>query len=276
MMNRRTFLGTMAATGLWVRDLRGATGAHAISNLGAQLYTVRKEMKEDFDGTLAKVAAIGYREVEFAGYFDRDAKQVRASLMGAGLISPSTHVDYKNLGDKFPGILESAHTIGHAYIVCPWIEEKIRREPGGWQHVAETLNRAGEEARRAEIQFAYHNHAFEFEPIEGKLPYDVLLSETDPGLVRMEMDLYWIVKGGGDPLAYFSRYPGRFPLVHVKGRDPNGNMSPVAADNAIDWRAIFAQSGEAGIRHYFVEHDDPSSPLDSLRTSFKYLTQLRF
>jgi len=108
------------------------------------------------------------------------------------------------------------------------------------------------------------------------LPYDMLLAETDPKLVKMEMDLYWIVKGGADPLTYFKRYPGRFPLVHVKGRDKDGNMASVSADNSIDWKKIFAHSEEAGIRHYIVEHDNPASPLGSLQESYRYLEQLRF
>jgi sugar phosphate isomerase/epimerase len=126
------------------------------------------------------------------------------------------------------------------------------------------------------MQFAYHNHSFEFEPVDGKLPYDMLLAETDPKLVKMEMDLYWTVKGGADPLTYFKRYPGRFPLVHVKGMDKSGNMASVNASNSIDWKKIFAHSEEAGIRHYIVEHDNPTDPFESLKESYGYLEQLRF
>jgi len=275
-MNRRTFLGTVTAATLLTRRFSWAADNGKIDKIGVQLYTVRNLMKEDFDGTLAKVAGIGYREVEFAGYFERSPKDVKASLDRAGLVSPSAHFDYGYLGDKWPGILEGAHVIGQQYIVCPWIDEKIRKQPGSWQRAAETFNRAGEAAKKAGIQFAYHNHWFEFVPVDGKLPYDILLKETDPNLVKMEMDLFWTIKGGGDPLAYFDRYPGRFPLVHMKGRDKSGNMSPLAADNSIDWKALLAQSEKAGIQHYFVEHDKPKAPLDSIRASFQYLEQLRF
>lgn len=276
-MDRRTFLSTMTAATLLARTWARAAENRRINPIGMQLYTVRKEMAQDFDGTLAKVAAIGYKEVEFAGYFGRDAKQVKASLNAVGLTSPSAHIDYKQVTTNLPAVLEAAHIVGHEYIVCPSIDEKVRHEPGIWQRTAEAFNRAGEEARKAGIQFAYHNHWFEFEKdSDGKLPYDILLSETKADLVKLEMDLFWIVKGGADPLTYFKRYPARFPLVHVKGRDPNGNMSSVNAENSIDWKKIFSHSEEAGIRHYFVEYDDPPDAFDSLKTSYEYLEQLRF
>jgi sugar phosphate isomerase/epimerase len=275
-MNRRKFLGTMTAASVLAPRLSWAADSHKIVKIGLQLYTVRDQMKEDFDGTLAKVAGIGYREVEFAGYFDRSPKNVKASLDRAGLVSPSAHFNSSFLGDKWPGALESAGVIGQQYVVCSSVEEKLRQQPGAWPRIAEMFNQAGESARKAGIQFAYHNHSFEFTPVDGKLPYDILLDGTDPNLVKMEMDLYWTVNAGADPLAYFNRYPGRFALVHVKGRDKSGNMTQVAADNSIDWKALFAQSEKAGIRHYFVEHDNPQVPMDSIRASFAYLRDLRF
>jgi len=275
-MDRRSFLGTVTGAGLLASRLSWAADTHKIDRIGVQLYTVRDAMKEDFDGTLAKVAAVGFREVEFAGYFDHSPKDVKASLDHAGLVSPSAHFNNSFLGDPWPGVLESAKIIGQQYVICSFIDEKTRAEPGIWPRMADMFNHAGEEARKAGIQFGYHNHSFEFTPVDGKLPYDILLNNTDPNLVKMEMDLYWIVNAGADPLAYFSRYPGRFPLVHVKGRAKNGDITEVKADNSIDWKAIFAQSEKAGIKHYFVEQDKSSSPFDSIRTSFNYLHDLRF
>ncbi len=289
-MDRRTFLGTMTAATLLTRRLAFAADAHKIDKIGLQLYTVRDLMKQDFDGTLAKVAAIGYKEVEFAGYFDHSPKDVRAAVDRRGLTAPSAHIDYKSLGEKFPEVIEAAKVVGHEYLVNPWIEEEIRKQPDGWKHAAETFNRAGEACKKAGIQFAYHNHWFEFLPVNGKLPYDLLLTECDPNLVKMELDLCWITVGGQDPLKYFDRYPGRFPLVHVKdvkrvppvtaggAQDFGSSMKDMTevGSGIIDWKKIFAQSDKAGIKHYFVEHDNPKKPLESIKKSYDYLASLRF
>jgi sugar phosphate isomerase/epimerase len=299
MMNRRTFLETTAsatAALLLTQRLGWAAADHKIDRLGVQLYTVRDQMKADFDGTLAKVAAIGYKEVEFAGYFDHSPKEVRAALDHHGLISPATHVPYDTLGDKWAGQIESAKIIGQEYIVCPWIPEEIRKQPDGWQRAAETFNRAGEASKKAGIQFAYHNHWFEFLPANslqgsGKLPYDFLLENCDSSLVKMELDLCWIVVAGGDPLKYFDRYPGRFPLVHVKDMKRLPKVSDAGGQNfgdslkddmtevgsgVIDWKRIFAQSEKAGIKIYIVEHDKAAAPFESIKTSYGYLRQLRW
>jgi len=289
-MDRRTFLGTMTAATLLTRRLAFAADDHKIDKIGLQLYTVRDLMKQDFDGTLAKVAAIGYKEVEFAGYFDHSPKDVRAAVDRRGLTAPSAHIDYKSLGEKFPEVIEAAKVVGHEYLVNPWIDEEIRKQPDGWKHAAETFNRAGEACKKAGIQFAYHNHWFEFLPVNGKLPYDLLLTECDPNLVKMELDLCWITVGGQDPLKYFDRYPGRFPLVHVKdvkrvppvtaggAQDFGSSMKDMTevGSGIIDWKKIFAQSDKAGIKHYFVEHDNPKKPLESIKRSYDYLASLRF
>jgi sugar phosphate isomerase/epimerase len=290
MIDRRTFLGTVTAATLLARRLNWAAAEHRIGNIGVQLYTVRSAMERDFEGTLVQVAAIGYKEVEFAGYFDRSPKDIRSLLDRHGLTSPSTHVDYEVLGDKWANEIETSKVIGQSYIICPWIPEEIRNQPDGWKQAAETFNRAGEVSKKAGIQFGYHNHWFEFYPVNGKRPYDFLLEQCHPDLVKMEMDLCWIEVGGGDPLDYFHRYPGRFPLVHVKdvkqiptrkesgGQDFGSSMPGMTevGSGVIDWKKIFAQSDMAGIKHYFVEHDNPQAPFDSLRTSFNYLNQLRF
>lgn len=278
-MNRRTFIGNSVAAALVaVKTNSSDDTEHKIDRIGAELYTVRDAMKKDFEGTLAKVAAIGYREVEFAGYFDRSPKEVRATLDRNALTAPASHVGYDVVEKKWQETLEAAHVIGQSYIVCPSIPKEQRQNLDGWKKIAELFNRTGEASRKAGIQFGYHNHREEFDRanlVDGKLPYDFLLTETDPKLVQMEMDLCWITAAGQDPLAYFDRYPGRFPLVHVKDWTKAGHMADVGS-GAIDWKRIFAQSHKAGIKHYFVEHDEPKSPFDSLRTSYDYLRHLRF
>ena len=165
----------------------------------------------------------------------------------------------------------------------------MRSQPGSWQRIAETYNRAGEACAKAGIQFAYHNHNFEFAPVDGKLPYDVLLESCDAALVKMELDLCWISAAGKDPVDYFKRYPGRFPLVHVKGLSkvtpggaamPIDQLLPAIADvgtgDVIDWKRIFANASEAGIKHYFVEHDVSKAPYQTLAASYAYLQKLQF
>ena len=282
-MDRRSFLGTITAATLlrnklaWASDNQrdAQKNNRKIEKIGLELYTVRFAMKKDFEGTLAKVASVGYREVEFAGYLDHSPQDIRKILDRTGLAAPSAHVEYEFLGEKWPGALDAAKTIGHTYIVCPSIPDNLHR-PDGWKKAAETFNRAAEASHKAGIQFAFHNHEDEFKKFDGKIPYDILLTETDPNLVKMEMDLFWTVKGGADPLSYFNRYPGRFPMVHVKGMDKNGKMADVSGDGVIDWKRIFAQSEKAGIKHYFVEHDEPRSPFDSIKNSYTYLKDLRF
>jgi sugar phosphate isomerase/epimerase len=292
-MDRRTFIGTITAATLVSSRLNWAAAAeHKIDKVGVQLYTVRDDMQRDFEGTIARVAKIGYREVEFAGLFDHSPKDVKAMLDRNGLTAPSSHIPYKALGADWPKTLEGAQVLGQKYIVCPMIDEDVRNAPDGWKRAAEAFNRAGEASQKAGIQFAYHNHNFEFVPTPGgKLAYDVLLDETDPKLVQMELDLCWISVAGQDPVKYFHRYPGRFPLVHVKdvkeipqakGGQPvpldyvvSTDMTEVGS-GVIDWKRIFADGNEAGLKHYFVEHDKPKAPFESIQKSFAYLHTLRF
>jgi len=291
-MNRRTFLETattVTAATLLTSRMGWAAGDHKIENIGVQLYTVRDLMKADFDGTIAQVAKIGYKEVEFAGYFGRTGQQVRAVCDKNGLAPVSTHVQYDELDDKFPSVIETSKAIDLKYIVCPWIPEELRKSPDIWKKASEKFNRCGEQSKKAGMQFAYHNHWFEFLPVDGKLPYDELLKECDANLVKMEMDLCWITAAGGDPLKYFNAYPGRFPLVHVKDLKTLPKITAGGAQNygdtvdltevgsgIIDWKRIFAQADKAGIKHYIVEHDHPKQPFESITKSYEYLNNLRW
>jgi sugar phosphate isomerase/epimerase len=296
-INRRTFLEASLATGvLAALPSRSFAATHSIGKVGVQLYTVRGLMKTDFDGTISKVAGIGYKEVEFAGYFEHSPKDVRAVLDKNGLSAPSCHVDYDVVQNHWPETIEAAKTVGHTFIVCPWIDENQRKTADGWKHIVDTFNKAGEESQKAGIQFAYHNHWWEFGPnaaLDGKLAYDYLLASTDPRLVKMEMDLGWISVAGKDPVAYFKSSPGRFPLVHVKDFKALPHLAPdqiasykpekiekedmtAPGSGIIDWKRIFSYSDQAGIQHYFLEHDSPKDPWATLTDGYKYLSTLRF
>ena len=301
--NRRTFLATLggaaiaasgigaiacasssaasAASGGTSASTSAATGGARIRPIGLQLYTVRDAMKADLPGTLARVAQIGYTEVEFAGYFDRTPADIRAILDRNGLTAPSAHIPLQMLQGNLAGVIDAAKTIGHQYIICPWLDPSQRGTAAeNWRALARTLNDIGRNVQQAGLQFGYHNHDFEFPLVEGQVPYEVLVSETDPRYVAMEMDLYWATKAGQDPLAWFARYPGRFQLVHVKDSRgaPNNEMTPVGL-GTIDWKRIFAQRAQAGIQHYIVEHDSaaeyPGGAFASIESSYNYLSKLR-
>jgi sugar phosphate isomerase/epimerase len=277
-MERREFLTTAGAITLGSMLPPACRPAHGakLEKIGIQLYTVRDQMKADFEGTLARVAQIGYKEVEFAGYFDRSPADVRAILERNGLSAPATHLMSDN-PDGWKKAVDLAKAVGHDYLVAPWIPEEKRTNLDGWKRVAEEFNRVGQVAKDAGIQFAYHNHDFEFPKMEGQVPYDLLLQSTDPKLVQLEIDLYWITRGGQDPLAYFARWPGRTPLVHVKDSmgGPEHKMVDVG-QGTIEWKRIFAKRAQAGIQHFFVEHDQPPQPFDDIAVSYRYLSQLEF
>jgi sugar phosphate isomerase/epimerase len=275
MLDRRTFLAGVAGAAL--ASVRPPPHTHGRRRIGLQLYTVRAQLAQDFAGTLARVAAIGYREVEFAGYFGKDPLDIRALLRRHGLVAPAAHVQSITPGApaEWRASLDAANLIGHRYVVVAWLPAELRRTLDDFRRLAQTLNRMATEARASGLRFAYHNHDYEFVPTEGRVPFDVLLAETDPQLVEIEMDLYWITKGGQDPLVYFARYPGRFPMVHVKDSmgPPDHRMVDVGA-GTIDFRTIFAHSAQAGIQHYFVEHDEPPDAFASIRASYEYLRRL--
>ncbi len=240
-----------------------------------QLYTVRSAMAESVERTLERVAKIGYKEVEFAGYFGRSAQQIRQLLDQTGLSAPAAHTPLEPLETAWEATVDFAAEAGHQYLVVPSIAPANRTSLDDYRRMADRFNRVGERAAAAGLTFGYHNHDFEFEPLEGRVPWDVLLEESDPALVKIELDLFWITKAGGDPFAYLRRQQGRIPLVHVKDLAADGSMADVGA-GTIDFAGLFALSDQAGIRHYFVEHDNPGDPFASVTASFQYLRALEF
>jgi sugar phosphate isomerase/epimerase len=247
-----------------------------IERVGLQLYTVRDLMKADMPGTLARVAEIGYKEVEFAGYFGRTPREVRDLLKRNHLTSPSTHLPYDSF-QNWQKVLDDSKAIGHRWVTLPWIPEEKRRTVADWKGIAAQFNQVGKQAKSSGLRFAYHNHNFELTPIDGVRPLDILLGETDPAFVDFEMDIYWVVFGGGDPLDYFKRFPHRFALAHIKdSAGPPDNKMVDVGQGKIDFRTILAQSDKAGFKHYFVEHDQPADPIATIRNSYNYLRALRY
>jgi sugar phosphate isomerase/epimerase len=279
-MKRRELLIGMAAmsTGpllMSCDSAKEASSGRRIESVGIQLYTVRNQMALDMPGTLQRLADIGYRELEFAGYFDRSPADVRAMLGDMGLSAPSTHTSIDAMRGDVDRLIEGCLTIGHRYLVLGWLSPEERQNLDQYKTHAELCNQVGEKCAKAGIQFGYHNHDFEFESLDGMRPIDLLLKETDSSLVKFEIDLYWITKAGGDPFAYFEKHPGRFPLCHVKDLAEDGGFADVGS-GTIDFAAIFAASEQAGLQHYFVERDESPNPLQSAANSYAAVSKLRF
>ena len=267
-MRRRAFLLGSAAAIL-------APRAHAapLTSIGVQLYTVRDLLQRDFEGTLAKIAAIGYRTVEFGGIEGPSPRETLAMLKRHGLTAPSGHAQLDDLERALPKVLQDASAREQKYVVCPFIDESRRRTLDDWKRLAATFNAIGAQARRAGLAFACHNHDFEFATVDGQLPYELLLTGTDPALVNMELDLYWMTRAGGDPVAWLRRHPGRFPLLHLKDMTREGAITDVG-QGTIDFKRILGAAGRAGVVHGFVEHDEPADAMRSIGTSLAYMRKI--
>lgn len=269
-MDRREAIAILAATGGSAVLPRLRRWMAAGIAPGIQLYTVRASLARDPAGTLEALARIGYREVELAGLHGMAPEAMRALLDRYELSVPAAHIGLSELRDDAARMFAEAHVLGARYVVVPWLDAAERSTAAGYRRLAGELNAIARRASDAGLRLAYHNHDFELKPLDGVVPYDVLLEECDPDLVAMELDLFWIAKGGGDAFSYFDRHPGRFRLVHVKDMSASGEMVDVG-QGTLDFRRIFARAAQAGIAHAFVEHDQPADPIESARRSFAAL-----
>lgn len=280
-LSRRHFLGstlkTSAVAGAIAANPWNAILAQSrrVNNVGLQVYSLRTEMAQDFEGTLEKLAQLGFKEIEFAGYFDRSPAEVRRILDRLGLTSPAAHIQLTAIRADLERQIETAATIGQKFIVVPSIPAD-ERSLDDYQSHAELLNRAGEASRQAGIKMGYHNHSFEFEQQDGgKIGYDLLLDLTEPDLVAMEMDLYWAVNAKQNPVTWFRNHPGRFAMLHVKDMDRDGNMVDVGR-GTIDFAELFSHVEGAGFEHYFIEHDYPTDGINSITYSYNTVSNIRF
>jgi sugar phosphate isomerase/epimerase len=274
-MDRRQFI--LAATALAAACSRQqeppAADVSEARRLGLQLYTVRELMAEDVAATLQLVAGTGFREVEFAGYFDLPPEEMLRYLLDAGLEAPSTHVGYDEFTANVTAVIEHALAMGHRFVVVPAVPDGERATLDDYRRHAENFDRWAEACSNAGLRFGYHNHAFEFEEIDGQLPYDLLLSQTDPKRVQMELDLAWARGGNADPLLYFEAWPGRFPLIHIKDLDSTGNEADIGTGD-VAFARVFAHAKEAGIEHGFVERDHPADVRQSIRNNYAAIQPL--
>jgi sugar phosphate isomerase/epimerase len=259
-----------------VAPAEGEVGQRHLSAIGLQLYTVRAELERDFEGTLRSVADMGYREVELAGLFGHDPAQVRQLLADLGLEAVGSHVDWTRLRDDPEGAIEETLALGAEYLVFPWLPDTERVTLEQWRGWVARLNALGAASKERGLAVAYHNHDFEFTPIDGVQPYDVLLDERDPSLVSFELDLYWLAKAGGEPSALFERAPQAFPLVHVKDLRRSDQAIVDVGQGDLDFAEVFAQAAAGGLQHFIVEHDSPADPMQTAENSIRYLQQLTY
>jgi sugar phosphate isomerase/epimerase len=275
VQTRKEFLRTSAmltAGALLFRSFKPS------KDIGVQLYTFRSAMLEDATGTLKKIASLGIKQLESAGsskgyYYGLSPKEIRTVCGDLGMHLRSGHI---GLDQHWQKTLDDAAEAGQEYLICSSMPSN-GQTIDNYQRVAEQFNKAGEEAKKRNIRFGYHNHDYEFETVNGKVLYDVLLDHTDPSLVYMELDLGWVIASGKDPLDYFSRYKGRFPLWHLKDMDLVKKHSTEFGKGSLPIAAILKKAKESGLQYFFVEQEEyTSSPFESMKENVAYLKKMKW
>lgn len=285
MNSRRIFIkqaGLAVAGAIALPSLNFA--AAPIKVVGLQLYSLRTQLPKDVAGTITKIAKAGYKEVETYGYsvknkfWGLDPKTFKTLLSNNGLTAPSGHYGM----DKFIGTgnsedlksyIEAANIIGSDYVVVPYFDYSLRKTEDDWKKLASRLNGASAICKASGLKLAYHNHNFEFAKFGKTTGYDIILKETDPTAVQFEMDLYWIVKSGYDPIKLFTDHPGRFPMWHVKDMDKvNNAINTEVGKGKIDFKAIYKHAKQAGLKHLIVEQENFAiDPYISIKESADYI-----
>ena len=243
--------------------------------IALQLYTVREHTARDMVGTLGRIAAQGYRAVEFAGFGGVPVADLRTALDDLGIRAVSAHLGLDDLQTNPERVLADLKALGCSYAVVAYIQEERRQNIEQVRQVAAILNRSGEICRDAGLRFAYHNHAFEFAPLDGTTMFDVLLEETDPALVAFELDVYWLRYAGIDVVEMLRRLAGRVPLVHIKDMAADEERAPAPVGEGIfEWREVLDACAEAGVEWYIVEQDNPTDPMAEVERSLRNLEKL--
>lgn len=250
--------------------------------VGVQLYTVRDQAEKDLPGVLQVLQQIGYQEVEpYWNIYNHPAKELKQMLTDHGLRVPSGHFDYQGLDSKY----DYAQELGLQYMVCPMLPKTMWKSLDGFKQAAEQFNKWGAEAMKRGMNFGFHNHNYEFRQFASVTGFDTLLARTDPKLVAIEMDCYWIAQAGRDPVEMMHQHPDRIRLLHLKDRKPGFPVSQQLDEAAmhftevgngtLHWRAILQAAENNNVEHMFVEEDFcERPPLESLRISYSHLQQL--
>lgn len=287
-MQRRTFLKStaIATTGIWLHAATGCSFKNSgpvNKNFGLQLYTLRDEMPKDPRGVLRQLASFGYKQVEsfehnsmgmFWGMKPAEFQQYVSEL---DMKAVSSHCD---INKDFARKVDMAKEAGLKYLICPYLGPQ--KDMDVFRKAADQFNKCGELCKQAGLRFAYHNHDYSFQPLEGLLPQDVLMQNTDAGLVDYEMDIYWVVTAGQDPAAWFAKYPNRFTLSHIKDRRKGApssekNASVVVGTGSIDYAALLQTAKKNGLKYYIVEQEAyaGTTPLAAVEANAAYMKTLK-
>lgn len=294
-ISRRRFLTTtaLAATARTISS-RNLYASSLAPLIGLQLFSVRETLAKDFPGTLKRVASIGYREVEAAGFYNHSAADVKQMMADARLHCVSAHYSLADLLKSTDATIAYARALGLEYVICsaPWAADPAHLEKypeGAWQGIlhamtlddwkwnADQFNQMGCKMQEAGLKFGYHNHTMEFRSENGDTGYRILLEDTDPRCVTLELDCGWAIAVGQDPAKLLRRYPGRFSMLHLKdltaastGTEPSERVSTEIGLGTVDFRPIFEAAKASGVRHYFVEQEDFDRPVfESLKIDYK-------
>lgn len=279
-MERRKFIqsASMAAVGMLAAPSLLEAAMKKKKGLGLQLYSLRDVMPQDPKGVLKKVAGFGYNQVETYGYkegklFGLTAKEFGEYCKSLGIKVTSGHYGIDVMRLDLQRAIDDAAAIGQKYIVIPYLGGAERTSIDDYKKRCEEFNKAGEIAKKSGIRFGYHNHAFEFENMGGQIPFDVMLAELDPKYVGMEMDIFWVVNAGFDPIQYFTKYPGRFEQWHIKDMDKTDkNRNADVGTGTIDFKALLAKAKLSGLTNFYVEQETyPGTPIDSIEKSAAYV-----
>ncbi len=276
-MQRRKFIKTTVAGATAAMILPSFASTVKEKNTGLILYTVRNEMAKDSEGTLDKIAEIGYNWLEAAGYANgkfhgHEPSEFKKMIESRGMKLISSHNDLNP--ENLDEVVGAASEAGLQYLVIPSLPHNMISTLDGLKKAADFMNMAGVRCRENGMKLGFHNHWAEFEAVEGQIPYEVFLKNTDPDLVIFEMDLAWITRSGNDPVDYFKRFPGRFELLHVK--DLSEAMEDATlGEGTIDFNPIFNEVATAGMKYFFVEQDScrTHTPLESIEISRNYLLE---
>jgi sugar phosphate isomerase/epimerase len=279
MNSRRNFIRNTAAlalSGAFIPTFASLTNKK-VKNVGVQLYSVRKEMLSDAAGTLKKLAALGYNQIESArsekgNYYGLSPKEMKKICSDLGMTVRSGHV---HIDENFQKSIDAASEAGQEYLICSSMPSK-GQTVDNYKKVAEAFMKAGQDCKKSNIKFGYHNHDYEFEQENGQVLYDVLLQNTEASLVHMELDLGWVVASGKDPLDYFKRFSGRFPLWHLKDMDLNKKQSTEFGKGGLNIKEILKSADQSGLKYYFVEQEEyTNSALESLKDDITYLNKMK-